>query len=134
MKLTIILQLAGLMHLGLLGAGVLMPGVVGLRAHLAPLPPFIRQLVWVYYTFIGFSLVSFGCVSFFLSDALASGEPLARAVCAFLAGFWLLRLIVATFVFDLRPYLTNGWRRVGYHATNIVFAVLPVAYAWAAWN
>lgn len=111
-----------------------MPGVVGLRSHLAPLPPFIRQLVWVYYTFIGLSLASFGCASFFLADALASGQPLARAACAFLAAFWLLRLIVATFVFDLRPYLTNDWRRVGYHATNIVFALLPVVYAWAAWK
>lgn len=76
----------------------------------------------------------FGTLSFFLADALASGEPLARAVCAFFAAFWTARLLVAVFVFDLRPYLTSGWRKVGYHATNLVFALLPVIYAWAAWN
>ncbi len=132
MKLTMLLQLAGLLHLGLLCAGALMPGVVGLRQHLAGVPPFVRNLMWVYYGFIGVSLACFGAVSFFLADALASGEPLARAVCAFFAAFWTARLLVAAFVFDLRPYLTNGWRRAGYHATNVVFALLPVVYLWAA--
>jgi hypothetical protein len=126
------LQVAGLLHVGLLGAGALMPGVVGLRQHLAGVPPFVRNLMWVYYGFIGVSLACFGALSFFLADALASGEPLARAVCAFLAAFWTARLLVAAFVFDLRPYLTNGWRRAGYHATNVVFALLPVVYLWAA--
>jgi len=134
MKMTTLLQLAGLLHLGLLCAGGLMPGVVGLRPHLAGVPPFVRNLMWVYYGFIGVSLACFGALSFFLADALTSGEPLARAVCAFLAAFWTARLLVAAFVFDLRPYLTSGWRKVGYHATNIVFAFLPVIYALAAWK
>jgi hypothetical protein len=43
-----------------------------------------------------------------------------------------LRLIVATFVFDMRPYLTSTYRRVGYHALNLVFAYLPVVYLLAA--
>jgi hypothetical protein len=50
----------------------------------------------------------------------------------FLALFWTLRLIAGTSVFDMRPYLTNGSRRVGYRAINIVFAYLPVVYALAA--
>ena len=58
--------------------------------------------------------------------------PLARALCAFFALFWTLRLVAATFVFDLRPYLTNRYRRIGYHATNIVFAYLPIVYGIAA--
>ncbi len=132
MKLVTLLQLAGIMHVGLIGAGALMPGVVGLRAHLAKLPPFIRRLVWVYYTFIGFCLIAFGSMTFFFADAMASGTPLARALCAFFCLFWMLRLVVATFVFDLRPYLTNRWRRLGYHATNIVFGLLPIIYGWAA--
>jgi hypothetical protein len=46
--------------------------------------------------------------------------------------FWTLRLLVATFVFDMRPYLTSAGRRVGYHALNLVFAYLPLVYAFAA--
>jgi hypothetical protein len=132
--LTLLLQLAGLMHLGLLCAGLMMPGVVNLRSHLAGLPTFIRRLFWVYYAFIGFCLVSFGSLTFGLARTLADGSTLARALCLFFATFWALRLVAATFIFDLRPYLTSGLRRVGYHATNIVFCYLPVVYLLAAWK
>jgi hypothetical protein len=131
-NLTLLLELAGLMHLGLMCAGALMPRAVNLRAHIAVLPQFIRRLFWVYYTFIGLCLISFGLVTVTFAGTLASGGALARAVCAFLAVFWTVRLIAATFIFDVRPYLKNNFWRLGYHATNVVFAYLPVVYAWAA--
>lgn len=134
MPLPTLIQFAGISHLGLLWAGATMPKVVRLRAHTASLPPFVGRLFWVYYAFIAFCLVGFGGVSFFLAEPLASGAPLARAVCAFLSGFWTIRLIVAAFVFDVRPYLTNAWLKIGYAATNVVFAALPLIYAWAAWK
>lgn len=131
-NLTLLLQIAGVLHLGLMGAGLLMPQVVGLRAHLAALPPFIRQLFWVYYFFIALSLVGFSIITIVFADTLAAGGDLARALCTFLALFWTLRLIAGTFVFDMRPYLTSSSRRIGYHAINIVFAYLPIIYAPAA--
>jgi hypothetical protein len=131
-NLTRLLQIAGVLHLGLMSAGLLMPRVVGMREHLAALPPFIRQLFWVYYSFIGLCLVGFSIITIAFADTLAGGGALARALCVFLALFWTLRLIAATFVFDMRPYLTSGARRLGYHAINIVFAYLPVVYILAA--
>ena len=131
MKLTLALQFAGLLHLGLIAAGLLMPRVVNLQANLTSLPLFIRRLFWVYYIFIGLSLVSFGTLSFFLADALASGTVLARAVCGFLTVFWTIRLFAAAFVFDVKPYLTNVLWRAGYYSTNTAFALLPVIYGWA---
>lgn len=132
MNAVLILKLAALTHLGLIAAGLLMPGVVGLRTHLATLPPFVRSLFWVYYSFIGLCLVSFGLGSFLLAPELASGTRLARSVCGFLTVFWTIRLVAAHFVFDLRPYLTDPWRRLGLHVANLVFAALPVVYAWIA--
>ena len=132
--LTFLLQIAGVLHLGLLCAGATMPKAVNLRAHLATLPPFIRRLFWVYYSFIALCLVSFGLITVTLAGTLAAGGNLARALCAFLAAFWTIRLIAATFVFDVRPYLTSNLWRLGYHATNIVFIYLPVVYALAAWK
>jgi hypothetical protein len=132
MNTVLILKLAALSYLGLLAAGILMPGVVGLRQHLLTLPTFVRQLFWVYYAFIGLSLICFGLGTFFLADHLASGTPLARAVCGFLALFWSVRFVAGTFVFDLRPYLTNRWRRAGLAAANLVFTCLPLAYGWVA--
>src|SRR3982074_1080914 len=131
-NLTLLLQIAGVLHLGLMCAGLLMPQVGGMRGHLAALPPFIRQLFWVYYSFIAFCLVSFSIITIAFADTLAAGGNLARALGGFLALLWTLRLIAGTFVFDMRPYLTNGSRRVGYRAINIVFAYLPVVYALAA--
>ncbi len=130
--LTLLLQIAAILHLGLLGAGLMMPAVVNLRAHLAVIPTFIGRLFWVYYSFIGLCLVSFGCLTFTLAGTLAGGSILARALCVFFAAFWTLRLIAATFIFDLSPYLTNRSRRLGYHAINIVFIYLPVVYLLAA--
>jgi len=130
--LPLMLRLAGLMYLGLICAGALMPRAVNLKSHLAPLPPFIRRLYWVYYAFIGLCLVSFGVLTFVFAGTLASGSGLARALCVFLTLFWTIRLIAAVFIFDVRPYLANGLWRLGYHATNVVFMYLPVVYAWAA--
>lgn len=130
--LTLLLELAGVMHLGLLCAGALMPGAVNLRTHIAALPPFIQRLFWVYYAFIGLCLASFGLITIMFAETLAAGGGLARAICAFLAVFWTIRLIAATFIFDMRPYLINRFRRLGYHAMNIVFIYLPIIYAWTA--
>jgi hypothetical protein len=131
-NLTLLLQIAGVLHFGLMCAGLLMPRVVGLRSHLAALPPFIRNLFWVYYSFIGLCLVSFSVITIAFAETLAAGGPLARALCTFFAAFWMLRLVAATFVFDMRPYLTDSYRRLGYHAINVVFAYLPLVYALAA--
>ena len=132
MNTPLILKLTALTYLGLLTAGLLMPGVVRLRQHIGTLPKFIRQLFWVYYAFIGLSLTCFGLGTFLLADQLAAGTPLARAVCGFLALFWSVRFVAGTFVFDLRPYLTSGWRRAGLTAANIVFTCLPIIYGWVA--
>ena len=133
-SLTLLLQFAGVLHLGLICAGLMMPRAVNLRLHLVNLPPFIRRLFWTYYAFIGLCLVSFGVITFVFAGTLAAGGSLARALCAFFAVFWTIRLVAATFVFDVRPYLANRWWRLGYQATNVVFGFLPVIYAWAAFS
>jgi hypothetical protein len=132
MYLPLLLQLAGVMHLGLAVAGMMMPGMVQMRAHLAPLPVFIRRLFWVYYTFIGLCIVSFSVVTIAFAETLAAGGTLARAMCAFFTVFWTLRLVAATWIFDMRPYLTSRMRRLGYSVLNLVFVYLPLVYGLAA--
>src|SRR5580765_6775172 len=107
MNLTSLLELAGLMHAGLLWAGTTMLFKVKLREHLKPLPAFIRRLFWVYYCFIGLMLIGFGTLTFLFAPEMASGQPVARGLCVLLALFWAVRLIAAAFVFDVRPYLTH---------------------------
>jgi hypothetical protein len=132
--LTLLIQLAGVAHIGLICAGAAMPRVVKVREHIKILPPFLRQLFWVYYSFIGLCLVGFGIISIALATPLASGAPLARGICIFLTAFWTLRLIAATVVFDVRPYLQTRALQLGYQSTNVVFIFLPIVYALAAWK
>lgn len=132
MTLTILLKLAALLHTSLICAGAVMPKAVNLRAHLQTLPPFIQRLYWVYYSFIGLILVSFGLLTWFYAAPMADGAPVARALSLLMAVFWLVRLLAAAFVFDLRPYLVSPLHRIGYHALNLVFAYLTAVYIWAA--
>ena len=130
--LVFLLRLAGLLHLGLITAGLLMPKVVRMRWHLVTMPPFIRQLFWVYYTFIGFCIAGFSVITIGFASTLAAGGALARALCAFFALFWTIRLCAGAFVFDMEPYLTTRAHRVGYGVLNTAFACLPVIYLLAA--
>ena len=99
--------------------------------HLAGLPTFIRRLFWVYFSFIGLILVGFGVLTLMSAGAMAAGDPVARALGAFIAVFWIARLVVAATVFDVRPYLSSWLYRLGYQATNLVFLYLAVVYGWA---
>ncbi len=132
--LTLLLQIAAILHIGLLCAGASMPKAVNFRGHLGALPPFLRQLFVVYFSFIALMLVGFGTLTFLFAHAMATGEPMARALCVLITVFWGMRLVVATFVFDVRPYLTNWFYRIGYQATNLVFLYLVIVYALALWK
>lgn len=126
------LQLGGVLHFVILIASALTPRVLDWRTSLAPLHPFLRRLFWVYGCFIVLIIISFGALTLFHADVLASGTPLARSLCTVIAIFWLARLAVQLFVFDPRPFLTNKLLRLGYHCLTAAFTVLVLVYGCAA--
>jgi len=67
-----------------------------------------------------------------LPDELASGTPLARALCGFIALFWTARLVVQLFYFDAEPYLTHWFLRLGYRGLTGVFTYFAIVYAIVA--
>ena len=127
-----LIQLGGLVHFAILIASALTPGVLEWRRHLASLPSLLRQLFWVYGSFIVLVIVAFGTMSIAHAGALASGDPLARSVCGLIAIFWGARLTVQLFVFDASPFLTNALLKVGYHMLTIAFVALTLIYGRAA--
>ncbi len=129
-----LLIIGGLLHFLILIASALTPCLLDWRGNLATLHPFLRRLFWVYGAFIVLMIVSFGTLTLLQADALASAAPLARSVCAMVAIFWLARLAVQFFVFDARPFLTNAFRRVGYHGLTFLFSALVFIYGCAALN
>ena len=132
MTLETRLRIGGVSHLGILFASVLVPKVLDWRNALAGLTPFLRTLFWVYGGFIVLTIVGFGVISIVNAPSLASGTPLARSVCAFIAVFWSARLFVQLFVFDTRGILRGVLMRAGYHVLTAVFVYLAMVYAMAA--
>jgi hypothetical protein len=129
-----LLIIGGLLHFVILIASGLTPRLLDWRGNLATLHPFLRRLFWVYGSFIVLIIISFGTMTLFQADELASAAPLARAVCAMIAIFWLARLGVQFFVFDARPFLTTAFRRVGYHGLTFLFSALVFIYGCVALN
>jgi hypothetical protein len=62
---------------------------------------------------------------------LAAGGPLARGVCAYVAVFWGVRVVLQG-VFDVKEHLTAWWLTAGYVVLTVLFAVLTLVYGWAA--
>ena len=60
----------------------------------------LRQLFWVYGVFIVVMSISFGVLTCIHAPAMAAGDPIARSICALIAIFWGLRLLVQWFVFS----------------------------------
>ena len=130
--LELLLILAGAAHLCITSAGVVMTFVLDWRRNLAPLSPLTRHIIWVHGLFVLMMIVAFGVMSIALAGPLSSGEPLARAACAFVAIFWGVRLVIAFFLFDATPFLKTFPLKLGYHGLTIVFVYFTVVYGLAA--
>ena len=130
--LSHLLLLAGLLHLAITTAGLTMTLVLNWRRNLAALDALTRHIIWTHGGFVLLTIVGFGVVSLAFPHALASGEPLARAVCGFIAAFWLVRLLIAFFLFDATPHLTSLPLKLGYHGLTVVFTFFVLCYGAAA--
>ena len=78
------------------------------------------------------TIIAFGLLSVLYFRELATGDGLARSVCAFIAIFWGMRLVVALFVFDANEFLTTWYFKVGYHLLTVTFIYQTVAYGYCA--
>ena len=134
MNLEQCIFLGGLLHFSILTASALVPRVLKWKTALSSLDTMPRRIFWVYGAFIVLMIVGFGTLSVLFAADLASGSPLARGVCGFIAIFWGMRLLVQFFVFDATPYLKSWFLKVGYHALTIAFTLLTALYTLAAFQ
>jgi hypothetical protein len=130
--MKLLLQFAAGLQLLILTASALTPRVLDWRTNLSALHPFLRKLFWVYGAFIVMMIIGFATLTYFHADAIADREPVARSLCAFIAIFWGARLFVQFAIFDPRPFLTNWFYKLGYHALTVIFAFLVFVYGKAA--
>lgn len=129
--LTKAIFLAGVGQLGVLIASSLVPFQLKWKTELAALPRLHRQMYWVYGGYVVLGIIAFALISLFNARELASGSGLARAVCAYIAVFWGVRLALQP-VFDVREHLTKWWLVAGYHALTGLFIGFVLVYSYAA--
>ena len=132
MNLETFIVIGGILHFGILLASAMVPGVLDWKASLARLDGLSRQVIWVHGAFIVLVIAALGVLSIIFAADLASGTPLARAVCLFISLFWTARLAVQFFVFDARPYLKSALLAAGYHSLTVVFLYHALVYSLAA--
>ena len=133
-NLQMLILIGGVLHFGILMASATVPKVLNWKASLGQLDRLSRQLVWVHGAFIVLVIVGFGLLSVIYAGDLATGSPLARGVCAFIAVFWATRLVVQFFFFDAKPFLTSTFLKAGYHGLSVICAYHVIIYSWAAFS
>jgi hypothetical protein len=106
MTLARLIFVAGIGQLCVLIASALVPLRLNWRQELSTLSRLHRQMHWVYGGYVVLAIVALGLLSIVNAADLASGTPLARGVCAYIAVFWGVRLLLQA-VFDAGDYLTR---------------------------
>jgi hypothetical protein len=100
-NLELLVRLAGVGQIALVAASpILIPRVLGWREELALLRPLTRQIFWTYAGYILCFNLAFGLVSAFTPDLLIDRSPLATAVSAFIAVYWIARVLIQFFYYD----------------------------------
>lgn len=122
---------AGLTQLAIATSSLVIPRVLGWRAETARLKPLTRQVFWTYAGYVFSMNVAFGALSLLAPRALLDGTTLARAVCAFIAIYWIARLVLQFTLFD-RSGTVRPLFRAAEAAYVCGFAYLSVVYAVAA--
>lgn len=130
--LETLIFISGILHLGTLIGSAQVPKELKFKEELPKVAPLMRHWILVAGAYVVLNLIAFGVISLTLSRELASGSPLARAFCGYVAIFWGCRLIVQFFVFDAKPYLRNWFLTLGYHGLTLVFTWHTLVYGYAA--
>lgn len=125
------IALVGAGQLCVLVASALVPVRLDWKHSLATMPRLIRQMYWVYGGYVVLSIIALGTICLTQSVELASGSGLARAFCAYVCCFWLVRLSLQG-VLEAKPFLTTWWLTAGYHLLTVMFATFAVVMGWAA--
>ena len=91
---------AGFVHVGIIAANIPLPGRLRVRERLAGVPRFVRQIFYVHWVYIVIVLGLFAALCFGFAPELAGASVLGRFLSVFMAGFWLLRIVLQVFYYD----------------------------------
>src|SRR3954447_26977464 len=98
--LPVAIRIAGFVQLAIAASSLFIPRVLGWRRDVARLQPLTARVFWTYAGYIFSTNVAFGLLSALMPARLAEHSPLAIAVTAFMAMYWLSRLVIQFAFFD----------------------------------
>ncbi len=99
---------AGVVHVGIMAANIPLPGRLRVGERLAGVPRFLRQIFYVHWVYIVIVLGLFAALCFGFAAELAGASVLGRFLSGFMAGFWLLRIVLQIFYYD-REIRRENW-------------------------
>lgn len=123
-----LLWVAGAIQAGIVLVNGILPGRLRVRDSVRPVPTFIRQIFYVHWVYIVLIVGLFSALCFGFARELMAGR-LGRFLCAFMGGFWLLRIMLQCFYYDREIRRANRGLDALYVASLIALSAI---FAWAA--
>ena len=120
---------AGIVHVGIVAANIPLPGQLRVRERLAGVPRFVRQIFYVHWVYIVIVVGMFAALCFGFAPELAGASRLGRFLSAFMAGFWLLRIVLQILYYDREVRRENRTLDLLYVGS---LSVLVVVFGMAA--
>lgn len=130
MTLHVLLLIAGASQLALCVGTLAIPRVLKWDEKLASLPTLERQMFWNYALYIWATNLALGLVSL-RPDWLLERSGLAAAVCGYALAYWLVRVLVQWFWFDLSELPSGPLHRLGQWTVELLFVALVGVYGGA---
>jgi hypothetical protein len=129
------LWIMGFLQLAVLLASFQVPKALDWKEDLSKLNPFNRKLMWVYGSFIVFTIIGFGTMTLLLRNSFLRGDTAAVVLAGFISVFWVLRVLTDFFYFDKNDWPKGVLYEVGRSMLNSLFFFLILSYGGiVAWH
>lgn len=126
--MTYTIWLAGAIHAGIVLANFSLPKKLQVRQNLMSVPRFLQQVFYVHWAYIVLIVALFAALCFGFARDLAGASPLGRFLSAFMAGFWLLRLVLQYLYYD-REIRRQYSSLYAVYAVSLVALILIFGFA-----
>ena len=124
LTMTHLLWIAGCIHVGIVVANVPLPRVLNVRENIAGVPKFIQQVFYVHWFYIVLIVSFFAALCFGFAHDLMGASTLGRFLSAFMAGFWLLRIVLQWLYYDYSLLRQHRTLYLVYTAALIVLVAI----------
>lgn len=127
--LTLNLNVAGVLLVGLGVLHITLPAVLGWRRELAGASPLNREVSYVHCYFIGLTCVLWGLLPLTAGRLLLQPGPVTRLVLIGAVTFWASRLVIQLAVFNRHARQSAAWLALS-AAGTILWLYLTSVWTW----